>query len=147
MPGTDDGVVLRPSRWGALVGPVFLITNGLSFGFGVHWLFLFSVPIGVLGLAPALRARTVLEPSGVSVCNGVRTTHFPWAEIAGVANHGRGGLDLRDGPRIPLPGMLVRPVVPAGYVRSRTAQEIADYARAHGADVELRSTPEPPTAG
>jgi hypothetical protein len=125
-----------------LLGPAFLILNGLSLGLRVHPLFLLSVPLGVVGLVPALRARTVLEPSGITVCNGVRTRTLPWAEVAGLRTYGQGGAVTRDGRTVLLPGVVVRPPAPAAYAHPRSVQAVRDYAAAHGADVELRAAPD-----
>lgn len=90
-------------------------------------------------LAVLRRAATVLTPR--TLTGGLlRRREVPWGEVRALrvsAHVGRVDAVLADGTALPLPGVGWEAPRPAGQAPPRSAQRVAEWARAHGHDLAL----------
>lgn len=91
-PGVDERRRFGPERIALL--PVLVLGLGsLPLAASSPWLnALVLVPVACA--VWVLRARVVLAPAGVAVCNGLRTTRLPWSSVEALAVPRRGPVRL-----------------------------------------------------
>ena len=110
-PDVPDRVVLRTERGTLFVAIVFLLGALPLATSHVALLPLLALPVGCL--VWLRRARVVGDLTGLTVCNGLRTTSVPWADVHGFDGSRRvrllrtgreplrlAGLQRRDLPRL-----------------------------------------------
>ncbi|HEV2889644.1 MAG TPA: PH domain-containing protein [Frankiaceae bacterium] len=95
-------------------------------------------PFAVVGAAyygAAGLATTTLTPGALVVRTWRGRRRVAWEDVRDVVAARRNGAvaRLRDGSRLALPGVTMRPEVPEAYADAASAQGVLAYARRHGA--------------
>ena len=124
-PGTDDRPLPQRVRFGpdrlALLPVLVLLLGSLPLASSSAWLN-WVVLIPVACAVWVVRARVVVAPVGVEVCNGLGVRRLPWAQVDGFSVPRRGPVRLLRAGGSPLPlTALPRRRLPA---LRRVAQEL-----------------------
>lgn len=127
----------RPIAW---LRPVAVAGYALVARPPLWWVALAGAVVA-LDVVYLLRARTTLAPDGVTTCDGFRTRRAAWADVERLAPcRGGFGAHTRDGRAIKLFGVPT-PFVEPPPTPERSARRVADYARAHGHEIQLVHPP------